>query len=523
MDNWEPVHAANNASSNDVPRLDLRPLQEVVSAATQPVALSPSQSDWPELDASLLEDRRGRLPAFPLDLLPQRWARWIADTGHSIGAPADYVAQGVFAAIAAVCGAGLHIRVKPGWSETLVLWQALVGSPSSGKSPALAAPRRLLGEIEDAMRQADAQRRLEHETRVEQAELLTAQWKCSAADAIATGRAVPLKPAEANVDSSFSPSQLVVADATLEAMADVVAGNPRGVVMWRDELAAWLANQGRYANGGSDRGNWLEGWSASSLTINRRSRSQPLHLPKFPVGVIGTIQPDRIADTLDGQDDGMAARFLYCWPEPVDYVPLLDRPVVEDDEPLELLQRIAAIAATAAQPRVLTFEIEAVHELDLLLASLAAEAEAIGGLEGGWLGKAKGSVARLAVVLMLMHWSEDDNAAVPRSIGRAAARSAVALWRDYFRPHASAVFNQAGRADRDRLARRVLRWIQTTGTTEVSRENVRREALAHAVDAEGADKVIARLEAGGVLRLVPMAKGRGRPARRWCVNPAVAG
>src|SRR5260370_2846637 len=91
-------------------------------------------SDWPELDASLLENRRAPVPPFPLDLLPACWRDWVNDTACSVGAPVDYVAQSLLAAVAGLCGAGVSVCVSPAWSEPLGLWQMLVGGPSSGKS-----------------------------------------------------------------------------------------------------------------------------------------------------------------------------------------------------------------------------------------------------------------------------------------------------------------------------------------------------------------------------------------------------
>ena len=44
------------------------------------------------------------------------------------------------------------VRVTPTWSEPLVLWQFPVGRASSGKSPALASLRALLGRLEDEQR-----------------------------------------------------------------------------------------------------------------------------------------------------------------------------------------------------------------------------------------------------------------------------------------------------------------------------------------------------------------------------------
>ena len=83
-----------------------------------------SDPGWPELDASLLEDRRAPVPPFPLHVLPQPWRDWVADTARSTGAPADYVAQAVLGAAAGLCGAGAAVQVTPGWAEPLVLWQA---------------------------------------------------------------------------------------------------------------------------------------------------------------------------------------------------------------------------------------------------------------------------------------------------------------------------------------------------------------------------------------------------------------
>jgi hypothetical protein len=221
----------------------------------------------------------------------------------------------------------------------------------------------------------------------------------------------------------------------------------------------------------------------------------------------------------------MAARFLYVWPEMAPHTPLLERRPPDDEAALGRLRRIARLAASADQPLMLGFETEAVLLLDRFIAELHKQARTLEGLEAGWVGKGAGTAVRLAGVLTLLDWSERDEAAVmpPGPIGREAAQQAIGMWIHYFRAHARAVFTRAGRADRDRHARRVVRWLQTMAVEEVSREQVRREALAHAVDAEGADRVIARLVAGGVLRLLPTPKGRGRPAKRWEVNPAVAG
>lgn len=83
---------------------------------------------WGEIDAALLEEARPSVPAFPLDLLPSFWRDWVGDTAAALGAPVDYVAQSVLAAVSGLCGAVASVRIGPRWSEPLVLWQALVGA-----------------------------------------------------------------------------------------------------------------------------------------------------------------------------------------------------------------------------------------------------------------------------------------------------------------------------------------------------------------------------------------------------------
>ena len=147
--------------------------------------------NWRAIDASLLEEGRSAVPEFPLTRLPRPWRDWVADTARLAGAPTDYVAQALFAAVAGVCGAGVAAEVTPSWSEPLVLWQALVGGPSSGKSPALAAVRRLLGPIEDALRSDDDKRRGRHAARAEQARQRIERWRAECYHAAETGAEPP--------------------------------------------------------------------------------------------------------------------------------------------------------------------------------------------------------------------------------------------------------------------------------------------------------------------------------------------
>ena len=89
--------------------------------------------------------------------------------------------------------------------------------------------------------------------------------------------------------------------------------------------------------------------------------------------------------------------------------------------------------------------------------NLHKSAHTVESLEAGWLGKGRGTIARLTAALTLLAWSERDEPMPPVRIERELAQQAIGMWSHYFRPHAQNVFGRVGFTDRDRSARRVVR------------------------------------------------------------------
>jgi hypothetical protein len=428
---------------------------------------------WPEIDTSLLDDGRGAVPPFPIDLIPQPWRDWTADRARGAGAPVDYAAQALLAAVSGVCGAGVEVKITPEWSEPLVLWQALVGGASSGKSPVLERLRELLATIETLIRRSQGGR-------------------------------------------EGGPARIVVGNASIRAIAQVVAGNPRGVLLWRDHPSPWLA---QLAGSADDCAHWRQAWSARGVTLEDRGEP-PLQLDRLAVSVLGTIEPDLLAQ-LESADRGLAGRFLYSWPDPAPFCPFRERRKSNAEESVRMLLLIEEQARQSAGPLVLSFEASALDRFEGFLEGLHRETRHAESLEAAWLAKGPGTVARLAAALELLGWSGGPASRPPGPIGRDAVEAAVTLWRDYFRPHAIAAFNRAGPTDLERHARRVLRWLKAGNRREVSGEEVRCGGLGRTVNAGQTAEALDRLEAAGVVRRVRAATLRkGRPAERWEVNPA---
>ena len=399
------------------------------------------------------------MPLFPLDLLPQPWRSWVGETARSAGAPVDYVAHSLLGAIAGLCGAGTLVRMTPAWSEPLVLWQVLVGRASSGKTPALASLRALLGRLES----------------------------------------------EQSIGEGEEQPRIVVTDPERDALAEAVATNPRGVLLWRDEPTAWLADLGP---------SWLDSWAGAPATADGTC---------LPVNVLGTTRPEHLMAALGKADTAIAARFLYIWPDPPPYCALAERRPPNDDVALDLLRKIRRVARSPINPLVLPLDAEATKAFDGFLGQLHRDLGHAEGLEAGWMGKGSGTVARLAGLLELLAWSASDSGAAPTHVRASSIQAAAELWREHFRLHALFVFERGGPDDLLRQARRVVQWLRLNRRGEVSREDIRCQALYRAVNAGRADLVISRLNAGNALRLVGSQGPRdaGRPAQRWQVNPAL--
>ena len=454
---------------------------------------TPEKTTWRDPDLSVLDDRRGPVPPVPLALLPQPWRDWIADTEKAIGAPADYVLQAVLAGVAAVCGAGVRVQVTPAWDEPLVLWQAVVGEPSSGKSAALAPMRRLLEVIEAERRAGDEERRLAHAERCK-----------------ASGEETPFMPSQV-VATGTDPAAL------LPALVDIVAGNPRGVLLWRDDADAWIGDQDEEVG---HRAHWLAGWAGGAVTV-APPRKPVRSVPRFPVSILETIRPERLKASLEAGDDSLAARFLFAWPGPQPYRALAVLEASRDEEILRRLRALSLLARSADDPCVIEVDGHGRAALDTVLAGLHEERRKAEGLQAAWLGKSRSLIVRLAGALELMA-TMDGKARRPGAIGSAQVEAAAALWRDYFWPHARSVFDSAELSDHTKRVRRVARWLLDKRPTTVSRDDIRRRALSLSATADETESVLQRLHYLGYVQPdVAYRDKPGRPTTHWQVNPAL--
>jgi hypothetical protein len=492
---------------------------------------------WPAPDAAFAAAETLPAPPLPLDLFPGAWGPWIARAAEGAGAPPDYVACALLAAVGALLGNARWGEPKPGeWAEPPILNVALVGNPSAGKSPAL---DRITGPLAAVEREdnADMEDRLrDHRTVRQAAKEHRSRWEAEVKEAVKLATPPPPEPPAAVEPEKPSPHRIRTTDATREAVRDLAVANPRGLMLVRDELAGWLASMDRYGNAaaGGDRAFYLEAYGGREHVADRvkdraEGREGGTVIPHLTVGVLGGIQPDRCASLMmGGDDDGLSARFLYTWPEPV--------PVTDGRgdalSPLfaRAARRLRDLPWTPPEPLRLPFTEEArAHLLEWRREVRAMEAGAAG-IVLSWTGKLPGFAVRLAVIFAHLAWtgSEAETPAPAEVTGDDMAR-ALAFLSDYAAPMARRVFGEATLPDRERDARRLARWYlrQPVPRPEtLNARTLRRMAEGPGMpDAERMGAALAELVELGWLRPDPAREGghTGRNRGDWAVHPAVQG
>lgn len=98
-------------------------------------------------------------------------------------------------------------------------------------------------------------------------------------------------------------------DPITEAVVRILEENPQGVLLARDELAAWLGSFDRYAHGASDLQFWIEVWGGEQVSLDRVGEGN-ITVSNPAVPLTGTIQPRTLQKKLDLERLRLAAAAL---------------------------------------------------------------------------------------------------------------------------------------------------------------------------------------------------------------------
>jgi len=413
----------------------------------------------------------------------------------------------------------------------MTCWAAVVGFSGTSKTPGINATKRALAQVERDRKPKIAEQQRSHESRAEAAKAARALWK-KEVERIAEQRVVsldeyrstaasePVMPVEAVDPGPFVAPRLYVSNVTIERLAVLLQVRPQGILMLSDELSALFLNMSRYS-GGQDNEFWLEAWNGDSYTVERMGRL-PIVVDHLLVGIVGGLQPDKLARSFKGDLDGMYARIMFAWPPEPGYRPLTNEVAEIEPEIVNALTRIVGLDGGQGKdgefaPRSVPLSPEAFETFQQFLQFMHAGKHGLDGREREWWSKMPAHVLRLAGTLAYLDWAMSAGEE-PSVIEDGFIKNAVRVVRDYFWPHSRAALRQIGLSERHANERRILRWITADQRDEVSLLDVRRNALAQSLDAEQTLYLMEMLVKAGWLRPTTT-QTLGRPLHRWQVNP----
>ena len=491
---------------------------------------------WDAPDQSILDDRRGSLPDFPLHCLSAASREWVERAAQGAGVTPAHVVVPLIGICSSLIGTARRVRANPTWSEPLTTWCAVVGFSGTGKTPGIDATRRALALAENNRKKEIAEKRQVHEKKREVAKQMRDAWK-EKLKKIREETVVDLKqyagllqkepkmPAEAEDPGPFIAPRLHMSNATIERIAQLLEVQPQGALLLSDELASLFLNMRRYS-GGQDNEFWLESWSGGPYTVERLSRPA-IALDYLLVGLVGGLQPDKLARSFRGDDDGMYTRFLFSWPPEPRYRPLVKVGAEVEPEIINAITRLVKLESGQGEegefaPLARPLSGGAADRFEQFRKSWDAGKRALDGREREWWAKMPAHVLRLAGTLCLLDWAfvgGDE----PTNIGDRYLQAAIELVRSYFWEHARACLRQVGLSDRHADARRALRWMSANDRKQVTREEIRRDALGRKLDAGETETLLQGLEKAGWVKKVISGPKVGRPPSHWSVNPILFG
>ena len=285
-----------------------------------------SNEDW--LAPKPIPNDLARVEAFALELLPDRLAPWIDDIATRLQCPPDYPAITSMTALGAILGRKVAIKpqMKTDWIEIPNIWGAFIGPPGMLKSPAMNEALRPIHRLE-----AEAVRNNEIAQQAYSAGLDAFRLRKQVAAALAKeelkktikgdthSRSIDLELGER--PQAPTPVRYRTNDTSYEALAELIANNPTGLLVERDELVSLLRHLDRNDQAVA-RGFFLTGWSGTQpYTLDRISRGTR-HIEAVCISVLGNSQPARIAEYVKRANsnanggDGLLQRFgLMAWPD----------------------------------------------------------------------------------------------------------------------------------------------------------------------------------------------------------------
>jgi len=285
--------------------------------------------------------------------------------------------------------------------------------------------------------------------------------------------------------------RLRVSDTTIESLGLIHAKNPRGLLVFRDELSGWIGSFDRYAKGEADMANWMEMYEGRYVSIDRKGGDPPtLDIKRPAVCVFGTIQPSVLYQKLKKEhfESGFVARLLLAYP-PASVARWTEADVMPEvrDRYFRLVQHLYDMPC-ADEPRLMSLSVEAKNEFRRFA---HGNADLMERLPEGALRSAYSKMTAIAARFALVLQASDDPGST--EVTKDAMERAVTLT-EWFRYEKTRIYQE------EELAERALSKEERL-IADLPKKFTHKHVMdALGIQKSGAYKVIRKLERAGLIR-----------------------
>lgn len=448
-------------------------------------------------------------PALPTGLLPRQIEAFAFSQAEHMGADPAGLAMAALAVCAAAIPDRVRIKVKRHghWYENARLWVALIGSPSTKKSPIISQAVRPIARLDGRLVRTYLTKLAEYND---------------------------LSKEERKETPAPKQRRLRLEDTTIEAAQEVLKDSPDGLLLIQDELSGWFGAMDKYNSGGrgaaKDRAFWLQSFNGGQYAVNRVMRGVSL-IENLSISMLGGIQPEAIAAVAkESVDDGLLQRLL-----PV----VLQRSSVGKDAPVSsateryeaLVEQLAAISISGTasfgssrddeDTLTLWFSDEALairealeaRHLDLM------DIEGMNRKLASHIGKYDGIFARLCVVWHVI--LNADRGVIPPEVPAETASRVAAFLRAFVLPHAAAFYaSMLGPSSELEELQNIASYVLTGRLEIITMRDCQRGVHAmRSIDRWQFQRLMERFESLGWVMQIDPPKNSSAP--RWAINPRV--
>ena len=472
------------------------------------------------------------LPAvepFVPEMLPAALRAYVFDVADRQQSAPDFVAVAELCGIASLIGN--HVRIAPkqndDWIEVPNLWGAIIGPPSAMKSPAMQSALGPIYAIQDEMRNEWQSALADADIDDALSGLDAREAKKKAAKALKDGDRDTARTILADVskgDGEGPPCpRIVVNDATVEKLGELLNENPRGLLLIRDELPGFLARMEseEYA---SERAFYLEAFNGSGRFTYDRIGRGTVHIANCTLSIIGGVQPSRIPPIVRGavsgtSNDGLIPRLpLAVWPDNRKSWQWVDRSPdgwARDEYERAFRALHDLKLGTSDEPTVLRFSSAAQMMFREWMTDIQTEARSgkLSPVLESHLLKMPKTVASLALIFELIDGGRFE-------VGEQSTLMALA-WAEYLRTHANRLYSSGNTMIEDGARLIIERRSQLP--EEFTVRDIYKKDWAGLSDRDAAMMAVELLVTTHHCREIekPESTGRGRPTATYRWNPAL--